>query len=43
MITVHSAAVANPVAVRYGFTDYVQGTLYNNQGVPASSFRTDRW
>ena len=43
VITVHSAAVANPVAVRYGFTDYVQGTLYNNQGVPASSFRTDRW
>ena len=43
VITVHSVAVANPVAVRYGFTDYVQGTLYNNQGVPASSFRTDRW
>ncbi len=43
MISVWSDQVEDPVAVRYGFTNYVNGTLYNIQGLPASSFRTDDW
>ncbi len=35
--------VAEPAAVRYCFHDCVTGTLFNNFGIPASSFRTDEW
>ncbi len=35
--------VKQPVAVRYAFRDFVQGDLFNNYGLPASSFRTDAW
>lgn len=42
-IEVWSESVPNPVAVRYGFTNYVDGSLYNTAGLPASSFRTDDW
>jgi sialate O-acetylesterase len=42
-ITVQSDKVKEPVAVRYGFRDWVVGDLYNNEGLPASSFRTDDW
>jgi sialate O-acetylesterase len=35
--------VTNPVAVRYGWKDYVKGELFNTAGLPASSFRTDDW
>ena len=42
-ITLFSAFVPNPVAVRYAFDDFVVGELYNNAGLPASSFRTDDW
>ena len=35
--------VKNPAAVRYAFKEYVKGDLYNNAGLPASSFRTDNW
>jgi sialate O-acetylesterase len=42
-ITVQSDKVKEPVAVRYGFKDWVVGDLYNNEGLPASSFRTDDW
>ncbi len=42
-LEVWSEKVAQPVAVRYGFTNYVDGTLYNTAGLPASSFRTDDW
>lgn len=40
---VSSPQVANPVAVRYAWKDYVLGELYNIEGLPASSFRTDDW
>ena len=40
---VSSDKVANPVAVRYGFTDWVQGNVFNTFGFPLSSFRTDDW
>jgi sialate O-acetylesterase len=41
-ITLYSS-VANPVAVRYAFDDFVVGELFNTEGLPASSFRTDNW
>lgn len=43
IVKVWSDKVTKPVAVRYGFENYIQGTLYNTQGLPASSFRTDDW
>ena len=42
-ITLFSAQVEKPVAVRYAFDDFVVGELYNVEGLPASSFRTDDW
>jgi sialate O-acetylesterase len=42
-ISVTSDSVKKPVSVRYGFKNWVQGCLYNTQGLPASSFRTDDW
>lgn len=42
-IEVESAAVTQPVAVRYAFKDYFIGNLFNKEGFPATSFRTDRW
>jgi sialate O-acetylesterase len=42
-ITVWSEQVKNPISVRYGFKNWVEGCLYNIQGLPASSFRTDNW
>lgn len=42
-ITLFSSAVIKPVAVRYAFDDFVVGELYNTEGLPASSFRTDDW
>src|SRR5690606_15069603 len=42
-IEIWCAKVNDPVAVRYGWANYVKGTLYNTAGLPASSFRTDRW
>ncbi len=42
-ITLFSPSVENPAAVRYAFEDFVIGELYNTEGLPASSFRTDEW
>lgn len=42
-ITLFSASVEKPVAVRYAFKNFVTGDLYNTEGLPASSFRTDEW
>jgi sialate O-acetylesterase len=42
-VTVSSDAVASPVAVRYGWENWLTGTLFNTAGLPASSFRTDKW
>ncbi|WPO78231.1 sialate O-acetylesterase [Flavobacterium sp. KACC 22761] len=43
VLTVSSQEVPNPVAVRYAFKDFVIGDLFNTEGFPASSFRTDDW
>lgn len=42
-LIVSSQEVKKPVAVRYGFKDFVVGDLYNCYGIPAPSFRTDDW
>ncbi|WP_310560561.1 sialate O-acetylesterase [Flavobacterium sp.] len=43
-ITVWSAAIPNPVAVRYAWADNPDGEkLFNSEGLPASPFRTDSW
>jgi sialate O-acetylesterase len=42
-ITLMSPFVNEPVAVRYAFRDFVVGDLFNTEGIPASSFRTDEW
>jgi sialate O-acetylesterase len=42
-ITLFSEFVNEPVAVRYAFKDFITGDLFNTEGLPASSFRTDDW
>lgn len=42
-ITLFSPVVNEPVAVRYAFKDFIIGDLFNIEGLPASSFRTDDW
>ena len=42
-VIVSSDAVAAPAAVRYGWADNPECTLYNAEGLPASPFRTDDW
>ncbi len=42
-LVVFSPEVKNPKAVRYGWSEYVDGSLFNKAGLPASSFRTDDW
>lgn len=40
-VIVRSASVSNPVAVRYGWARTPDVNLFNNEGLPASPFRTD--
>jgi len=42
-VVVSSDQVASPVAVRYGWGNNPPCNLYNNEGLPASPFRTDDW
>jgi len=42
-VVVSSPEVAAPVAVRYGWADNPVCNLYNEEGLPASPFRTDDW
>jgi len=42
-VTVFSPSVAEPVAVRYAFQDFIVGDLFSTDGLPVSSFRTDDW
>ncbi|RZK16017.1 MAG: sialate O-acetylesterase [Hymenobacter sp.] len=43
VINVSAAEVKTPVAVRYAFQDFTRATLFSNEGLPVSSFRTDEW
>lgn len=42
-LVVWSDQVPNPVAVRYGWTNWIEGCLFDTNLLPASSFRTDSW
>ena len=42
-VIVSSSKVSAPVAVRYGWEDYPDCSLYNMENLPASPFRTDTW
>ncbi len=35
--------IQDPAAVRYAWADCPEATLFNKEGLPASSFRTDDW
>lgn len=39
-VEVWSETVKKPIAVRYAFKDYVKGELFNNYGLPVSTFQT---
>ncbi|HLO37492.1 MAG TPA: sialate O-acetylesterase [Lacibacter sp.] len=43
VLVVWNDTVKNPVSVRYAFKNWTTGSLFNTQGLPASSFRTDNW
>lgn len=42
-LMVSSENVPEPVALRYAWRNWVNGTLYNTNLLPVSSFRTDNW
>ncbi len=42
-LIVYSHEVKHPVAVRYTWANAVAGTLFNKEGLPASTFKTDDW
>ena len=42
-LVVSSPKVSQPMSVRYAFTTQATPNLVNQDGLPASSFRTDRW
>lgn len=42
-IVVSSDTVANPVIVRFGWHESAEPNFVNNEGLPASPFRTDVW
>lgn len=42
-VFVISDSVAQPAAVRYGWRNWVEGSLFDTNFLPASSFRTDQW
>ena len=42
-IVISCDTVKEPIAVRYGWSNWVNGSLFNKAGLPASSFRTDDW
>lgn len=43
IVVLKSENVKVPVAARYAWKDWVKGSLYNQNLLPASSFRTDNW
>ena len=42
-LIVTSAEVANPVAVRFGFSNTAMPNLFSKEGLPVNPFRTDDW
>lgn len=42
-VVISSPRVKEPVAVRYAFKDVSEAQIFNTEGFPLSSFRTDDW
>lgn len=42
-MVVSSSAVPQPAAVRYGFRDFLPGTLHGANFLPLVPFRSDDW
>ena len=42
-LQVWSEEVSTPKNVRYGWNSYIDGSLFNTAGLPASAFCTERW
>jgi sialate O-acetylesterase len=42
-VVVSASGVPSPVAVRYGWSNTAEPNLFNEEGLPASSFSTDSW
>lgn len=42
-VVISSPSVKTPVAIRYGWANNPECNLYNEDGLPASPFRTDSW
>jgi sialate O-acetylesterase len=42
-LVVSHPEITKPVAVRYAWSNTDEGTLFNKEGLPSSSFRTDDW
>jgi sialate O-acetylesterase len=42
-LEVWNDTITKPVAVRYGWNNFLTASLFNTAGLPASSFRTDNW
>lgn len=42
-VSISNKKITTPVAVRYGFEDCFEGTLFNSARLPVSPFRTDTW
>ncbi len=42
-VIVLSKEIKNPVAVRFGFTNDAMPNLFNKEGLPVNTFRTDNW
>lgn len=40
---VNSEKVTTPVTVKYAWENWIKGTLFDTNLLPASSFRTDNW
>ena len=43
VIEVFCSEVPEPVAVRYCFRNWCEGSVFNNYGIPVAPFRTDTW
>ena len=42
-LVISAPGLNDPIAVRYAWSDTALGTLFNREGLPASSFRTDQF
>ncbi len=42
-VIVSAENVPNPIAVRYAFKNYTKASLFDDYGLPVSSFRSDNW